>query len=588
VHDSLPDRVPDSSLPRLASPDLAQVVMAAGLAVAVTDLRGQVQEANEAFAELLHSRRDALLGRKVAEILTAGGDVSIDLDRVVADLSAGAATVVEDILVRREDTTSLRAQVVCSLAPAGADDTPVVLLHLFDTEQQSRRHDGGHDPLTHLRTRSAVLADLGARLQGGAGLLGVLTCDIDRFRMVNESLGHAVGDQVLVTLARRLIAGVRAGDTAARLGDDEFVVVLAGLTDTDEAVDVARRLTRSLAAPLEVATDDGAQEIRCAVSTGLAVVDLESPCPVHHALDAATLLRDANTALDAAKASGGARCRVFTDAMRERAVRRLSVENDLRRALDRGELRVHYQPVVHLADGRRTGFEALVRWAHPTRGLLLPGQFLDVAQDTGLLTAVDAVVLEEALDFLARHPDVRVAVNTSATRLDGTFASSVARGLRRRGLRPDRLAVELLETSLVAGDAVTERELRELADLGVAVLLDDFGTGYSALSYLRRLPVTGLKLDRSFVVDLPQDPGSDRISEAVARLASSFGLDSICEGVETAAQAQHVAAQGWESAQGFYFGVPAPEDRWFPRPEEDPDATHGAPVGISTIVSIPA
>jgi diguanylate cyclase (GGDEF)-like protein len=579
-----------------SSTDLARVVMTAALAVAVTDLRGQVVEANDAFAALLHTRREDLIGRKVGEVLSAGGAGALDLDRVVVDLVAGVPAVVDDLLVRRPDGTLLRAQAMCSLAGHPTREPThepgqVVLLQLFDADQRSRRrHAGDHDPLTHLRSRAAVLGDLSARLRARTGLLGVLTCDIDRFRVVNESLGHAVGDQVLVTVAERLMAGVRTGDTVARLGDDEFVVVLAGLTDAEEAVDVARRLTRSLAAPLEVRTDDGFEEIRCAASTGLTVVDLGDPCPAaHQGLDAATLLRDANTALDAAKASGGERCRVFTDAMRERAVRRLSVENDLRRALDRGELRVHYQPVVDLTDGRRTGFEALVRWAHPTRGLLLPGQFLDVAQDCGLLTAIDAVVLEEALDFLTRHPGVRVAVNTSATRLDGTFATAVAHGLRRRGLRPDRLSVELLETSLVSGDAVTERELRDLADLGVGVLLDDFGTGYSALSYLRRLPVTGLKLDRSFVVDLPEDAGSDRISAAVARLAVSFGLSSICEGVETAAQARHVAAQGWDSAQGFHFGVPAPEDRWFPRAEaRKGESRNGAPTGISTITTISA
>ncbi|WP_432544340.1 putative bifunctional diguanylate cyclase/phosphodiesterase [Kineococcus sp. SYSU DK002] len=558
-------------------PALAGAVASSAVALAVTDLRGQVLEANDAFARLLHLPPDRLTGAKVGDLLAAGPgqeDV-LDLDRVVEELLGGTPVVVTDLLARRPDGSALRGQALCSLGhgTGDADPGPVLLLQVVDADSTGRRRPADHDALTRLRSRHAVVADLTTRLRERSGLLGVIACDLDRFRVVNESLGHAAGDELLVGVARRLLAGVRGGDVVARLGDDEFVVVLTGLTDVAEAVDVAHRLTRHLGAPFEVDGPQRRREIRCAVSTGLVVVDLDAAdrsCPAAGGrtpppLDAATLLRDANTALDAAKAAGGGCCRVFTGAMRERAVHRLTVENDLRRALERGELRVHYQPVVDLRDGHRSGFEALVRWAHPQRGLLLPGQFLDVAEECGLLPAVDAVVLEQALGFLARHPGVRVAVNTSARRLDGTFAADLAHGLRRRGLAPARLAVELLETSLASGDPVVERELLDLADLGVEVLLDDFGTGYSALSYLRRLPVTGLKLDASFVADLPEDDSSDRIAAAVVGLAGSFGLSSICEGVETAAQAEHLAAQGWQSAQGFHFGVPAPEERWFPR-----------------------
>ena len=546
--------------------DLAQVVLSAAVGMAVTDLHGELLQVNHAFAELLRARPDDLVGRKVTEVLSSV-EAAHDVDGTVEELLAGTPSVTSDVLVRRVDGSALRGQTMSSLATT-ATGTAVVLLQLWDADSRGRRRTAGdQDPLTHLRSRPAVLAALGARLRARSGLVGVLTCDLDRFRVVNESLGHAVGDVVLVGVARRLTAGVRGGDVVARLGDDEFAVVLGGLTDAAEAVDVARRLTRTLGEPLEVEGAEGVQEIRCAVSTGLVVVDLGAPpCPsLAPPLDAASLLRDANTALDSAKAAGGGCCRVFTDAMRARAIRRLTVENDLRRALERDELRVHYQPVVRLADGRRTGFEALVRWQHPDRGLLLPEEFLDVAEECGLVTAIDAVVLEQALDFLVRHPEGRVAVNTSARRLDGTFATAVARGLHRRGLPPSRLAVELLETSLVSGDATTEAELDDLAELGVQVLLDDFGTGYSALSYLRRLPVAGLKLDRSFVSDLPDDVTSDRIAAAVVGLAGSFGLSSTCEGVETAAQAEHLTAQGWGFAQGFHFGVPRPEEHWFPR-----------------------
>lgn len=551
--------------------DVARAVLTATTGVAVCDLHGLVLEAGDALGA--HLALDPR-GRKLGELLSTPGSVEepLPVDRLVEDLLAGAEHVLTGALVHRPDGQVQHCTVLMTLGDAGAGGH-VLLVHVMSSGSGpwGTRPGPGRDALTGLRDRAGAVADLAARLDagrsGGSARLGVIACDLDRFRVVNDSLGIEVGDQVLTTAAERLALGVRGGDLLARVGDDEFLVVLAGLTDEAEAVDVAHRITRSLAAPVRVAGPDGPQEVRCSASTGLVVVDLPGDASAGSGggvVDAGTVLRDAHTALDAAKAAGGSSCRVFTDALRERADRRLTVENDLRRALEDGELRVHYQPVVDLRDGHRTGFEALVRWAHPRRGLLLPEQFLDVAEDAGLVGLVDGLVLEESLGFLTRHPTARVAVNTSARCLDGTFAPTVARDLDRRGLAPDRLTVELLEGSLVPGDPVTEAELRDLAALGVGVLIDDFGTGYSTLSYLRRLPVTGLKLDRSFVADLPQDPGSDRIAAAVARLADDFGLTSTCEGVETADQARHLAAQGWQSAQGFHFGVPGPEERWFP------------------------
>ncbi|MEZ0493240.1 putative bifunctional diguanylate cyclase/phosphodiesterase [Kineococcus sp. TBRC 1896] len=547
----------------------------------VCDLHGLVLDAGGAGATGSLDRPAAdVVGRKLGELLSAPhpGLEPLPVDRCVEELLAGAGHVLTGTLLHRPDGAVVPRTALLTLG-AAPDGAQVVLVHLLPPVSPATSPDlrtgspgpgpgPGHDALTGLRDRAGAVADLGARLRAGSGLVGVITCDLDRFGVLNDSLGPGVGDRVLATVAARLARDVRGGDLLARLGDDEFLVVLAGLVDETEAVDVAHRLTRSLGAPFLLDAPGGPQEVRCTASAGLVVVDLTAGTRTGGCSgggpDAATVLRDATTALAAAKAAGGGRCRVFADALHERAVRRLTVENDLRRAVDEGELRVHYQPVVGLRDGLRTGFEALVRWAHPRRGLLLPEQFLDVAEECGLVGAVDGLVLEEALGFLTRHPCARVAVNTSARRLDGTFAATVAAELRRRGLTPDRLTVELLEGSLALGDPVTQAELRDLAALGVEVLIDDFGTGYSALSYLRRLPVTGLKLDRSFVTGLPQDTGSDRIAAAVATLAGDLGLTTTCEGVETAAQARHLAAQGWQSAQGFHFGVPAPEERWFP------------------------
>ncbi|WP_432509555.1 EAL domain-containing protein, partial [Kineococcus esterisolvens] len=342
----------------------------------------------------------------------------------------------------------------------------------------------------------------------------------------------------------------RAGDVIAGVVD--------GLSGSAEAaaVETAHRLAGAVRAPVRA----GGQEVRCGAGVGVAVAGRGGG----RAPDALTVLQEAGTALAAAKASGPGAVRLFRPGMREQALGRLRAENDLRRALERGELEVHYQPVVRLADGERVAFEALVRWRHPRRGLLLPEEFLPVAGECGLDVTVDAFVLEVVLDLLQRRPAARVAVNTCARRFDGTFAREVVDGLRRRGVDPGRLVVELLEHSLLAGDTTTTRELAQLAAAGVRVAIDDFGTGYSALSYLHRLPVTSLKLDRSFVTGLPGDADADRIAAAVVGLARGFGLATVAEGVEDAAQAAHLRAQGWESAQGWFFGAAAPEEHWFP------------------------
>jgi len=531
---------------------------AAGIGMAIVHLDGTVVDVNPAYCDLVRINPGDIVGRRVHDLVTSPDGV-FPWAQAVAALEGAGGQFSVDCPVQRPDGTVFWAR--ASLATVTwEDDVEVVIAQLADIDEQHRHrielaHRADHDDLTGLRNRAAVLAEITDRLTRHHGLLGVLFCDLDRFKDVNDSYGHGIGDEVLRAVADRLRATVRGVDVVGRLGGDEFVVLLS---DVEGAVQVERTAERVRTA-LGDAVLVGGQPVACGVSVGVAVVDLAEP----HTLTASDVLRDADTAMYDAKGAGRGRVSVFSPDMRDRSVRRLNIENDLRQALHEQQFVLHYQPIVRLEDGVRKGFEALVRWNHPDRGLLLPWEFLDVAAECGLASAIDDLVLEEALAFLARHPGVTVSINTSPRRLDGGFAARVADGLRRYGVEGRRLFIELLETSLIEANVHTSTELAELAALGCPVLIDDFGTGYSALSYLRRLPVAGLKLDRSFVTDLPQDIDADRIAAAVAGLAGSFGLMAVAEGVETAEAAQHLLDTGWAYAQGWHFGRPAPEEHWF-------------------------
>ncbi|WP_432571995.1 putative bifunctional diguanylate cyclase/phosphodiesterase [Kineococcus sp. SYSU DK005] len=580
--------------PRGAGALARRVFASLSAAVVVADARGVVLDVNDAFEELVRASHQPLPGRAVQDLLlTAGGPLAVE--ELVRHLGTAGGGLACEVLVRRLDGTTCPGRATAALARLDGRD--VVVLQVLGGD--GRRPAGGHphradlsdrtdradradpvdrDPLTGLRTRAALLEELDRRLAVPGPPLALLVCDLDRFRVLNTDLGHEPADEVLVTTARRLLALARGGDLVARLGGDEFAVVVEEPGGPDRhdghdrpdrpacpdgpppgaALEAARRLAAALREPMRV----GVHEVACAAGVGVALAERRGDRDP----DARALLRDAGTALREAKSTGPGAVRLFRPAMRERVLGRRRLEDELRRALRQDELEVHYQPVVRLADGTRTGFEALVRWSHPERGLLLPELFLPVAHEAGLATAVDAFVLERALDLLQRRPGVHVAVNTCADRFDGTFADEVAAGLRRRGVAPSRLVVELLEHSLLPGDATTARELQRLAETGVGLAVDDFGTGYSALAHLQNLPVTALKLDRAFVTGLPGDVASDRIAAAVAGLARGLGLVPVAEGVETVAQAVRLRAQGWELAQGWFYGAPAPERHWYPGP----------------------
>lgn len=416
-------------------------------------------------------------------------------------------------------------------------------------------HLARHDPLTGLPNRAALLDDLGramARADRRGGAVAVLFIDLDGFKVVNDSLGHTVGDLVLVAAADRVRGVLRAGDVLARLGGDEFTVMLEDLADLAEPIALAERLVHALRDPLDIAD----RRHVVTASIGIAVTKPGDR-------DAVELLRQADLAMYRAKELGKARVEVFDQGLARRARRRLDVDAELRVAIEEGQLELYYQPEIDIALDRVVGMEALVRWRHPVRGLLLPGEFIDVAEESEIILGLGRFVLDRACAtaadwvqrFGASAPEM--SVNVSVRQLhDAGFLDDVGRVLDRYRLEPTRLRLELTESMLV--DAVVPRVLDDLKHMGVHLAVDDFGTGYSSLSYLDRLPVDVVKIDRAFL--LPVLTADDRapVVEAALALGRSLGLAVVAEGVETPAHVALLLRLGCYRAQGFFFGRPEP------------------------------
>ncbi len=410
-----------------------------------------------------------------------------------------------------------------------------------------------HDRLTGLANRSLLEDRLKlavSMIARHARTLGVLFIDIDRFKVINDSLGHQAGDQVLVVVANRLRCAVRPGDTVARFGGDEFVVLCEELSSPGEALHLAHRVQEAVSQPLLA---DGA-ELVLSVSTGIA---LTSDATAQHG----ALLRDADSAMYHAKRGGRARSVVFVDEMRDEARGRLETETQLRRGIAEGQLRVLYQPVVNVASGALVGVEALVRWQHPERGLLPPAEFVPIAEETGLVVPLGEWVLEETcrqlVEWQTRHPTLTASVNLSGVQItEPEVITRVAAVIARTGVPATSLALEITETILMRDAEETLSVLRALTDLGVQLHVDDFGTGYSSLNYLKRFPVDALKIDRSFVDGLATDPEDQAIVRAILALARSLGLTTVAEGVETQEQLAALRLLGCDTAQGYLFSTP--------------------------------
>ncbi len=467
-------------------------------------------------------------------VLTAEPDDA----RAVQAVRAGA----QDVLVKSELSPARLGR--CLRLAVERKRTEVQLAHL-----------ALHDPLTGLPNRALFLDRLSVALDRSRrtnGRVAVLFVDVDEFKDVNDSLGHAAGDRVLTVLADRLRGMLRPMDTVARFGGDEFTLLFEDLDNEREVVLIAERITR--AAKLPVSLDDG--EAVVTVSIGIATVTDPTMPPE-------MVIREADTAMYRAKDLGRSRYELFDESSRQRTMQRLELEAALSHALERSELRVFYQPKIELETPRRlTGFEALIRWEHPELGMIPPAEFLPLAEETGLVLRIGEFVLADALRHLAiwrqQNAELTVSVNLSPRQLaDAGLASLLAAAIHSADVDPAALCLEVSDESVTHNPETSITALRALKATGVKISLDDYGTGSTSLASLRQMPVDELKIHESFVTDLGSGEGASVVA-AVVRLAHALGMHVVAEGVETDAQLDELRAIGCDGAQGFLFGAPVP------------------------------
>jgi len=421
--------------------------------------------------------------------------------------------------------------------------------------EEQLRHDASHDKLTGLPNRAYFMRRTEETLQdlSSGHPCALLFIDFDRFKLINDSLGHLAGDQFLVAAARRLASAVRPGDVVARLGGDEFAILLPGVKSLAVATDVADRVQGVLQKAYEL----GGRRLFVTASVGIAMGDSSYS-------RAEDLLRDADVAMYRAKEQGCARRELFDAGMRESALEQLQMETDLRFAVERNQLVLHYQPLVELESGRTIAFEALLRWNHPVRGMIYPGDFIPMAEETGIILEIGTWVVEaacrQARQWREQYGETApISVNISSRQLiQPEFAEWVGLALEAAGLTGESLKFEITETVLMDNSEGVFRMLESLRSRGISICLDDFGTGFSSLSYLQRFPIDQLKIDRSFIGRIGSGGTNGAILKAIVDLAHTLGMEAVAEGVETPEQAEELRRLGCLLGQGHYFSPPLP------------------------------
>ncbi len=539
----------------------------AAVGIGIAALDGTILEVNETLTRMFGGLESQVKGRKVTD--WGHPEDSAQVWRMYEELVRGERDHYRsEKAFYRGDGTVLWTNLTVSLL-RDAEGRPQYQLALMEDTTERRlltlrlRYEATHDALTGLPNRTLFFERLEKALAAGENArFGLCYLDLDGFKAVNDSLGHSAGDRLLVEVADRLQACATApGEMVARLGGDEFVALTTGATTRRDVDDLAARILSALATPIHL---EG-REITVRGSIGI----VEGPAGERGPAD---VLRSADITMYRAKSAGGNRFEFADREADERAITRHGLTNALPAALERGEFFIEYQPLVHLGDGSVHGAEALVRWSHPQHGVLGPDRFIPLAEHTGLIVPLGRWVLEESVAqarvWQERHADggpLRINVNLSPTQLHhpGLVADTVE-VLERAGLSPGALCLEVTESALIGADEGLLKPLRQLADMGVDIALDDFGTGYSNLANLRRLPVSVLKLDRSFTQSMqraPADPVDLKIVEGIVSLAHSLELAVTVEGVETGAQADQLRELGCDTAQGWYYARPGAPDR---------------------------
>jgi diguanylate cyclase (GGDEF)-like protein/PAS domain S-box-containing protein len=514
--------------------------------------------ANPAAADLFGAQNvETLLGRAVADFVHADQRGNFRArekhlrENQQSDLKA-------EKFVRLDGQARDVEVVMASVTYGGKPATQILTRDITERRRVEEQllHDAFHDSLTRLPNRALFIDHLKLAInhcrRRKGYLFAVLFIDLDRFKVINDGLGHMVGDEFLIATARRLESCLRDGDTIARLGGDEFTILLDGIKDYSDAQRVAERVQEVLAQPFALA----GRELFITASVGIKYSGDGDEQPED-------LLRDADTAMYCAKSLGKAQYQVFDTQMHTHALTLLQVESDLRRAVEREEFHVNYQPIVSLQSGRISGFEALVRWHHPERGLIMPSEFIPVAEETGFILQIDRCVLRQAClqmrrwqETLPGTREMKISVNLSCKHfMQPTIFEQVMGILQETGLAPRCLKLEITESVMMERGDYAMSVLEQLSRAGIELSLDDFGTGYSSLSYIHRFPVSTLKIDQSFIKRIGGEQNGE-IVRAVVALARNLGMVVVAEGIETVMQLDQLRALNCEQGQGYYFSRP--------------------------------
>ncbi len=523
------------------------------IGIAILDEVGHYREVNRAFADILGLAPEDVVSRNFAEFTHPA-----DLPRDIELLSQLARKEFPYYQVQKRYLTSTGDVAWVRITVTRIEDAVRTPSHHFIAQiedvtevrnaREALEQRALYDTLTGLANRALLMDRLDAALASHAKrdtTVALIFLDIDDFKMVNDSLGHEAGDHLLAVVAQRIQGAIRRGDTVARLGGDEFVVLLENVGGLADAESLATVITRAAQAPVSISQ----HEVVPTLSAGLVVAEPGSTPE--------GLLRDADTAMYSAKQSGHATLKIYDTTLRESAVTKLEIEEDLRKALREGELRVTYQPVVDLKSREVVGYEALIRWNHPRRGELLPSEFIAIAEQAKLVVPIGSLVAHEACAFLARHPAFtgRLYVNASPRQLGtAALARILSSAIADAGVAPERVSVEITEAGMIRTSRAAASDLDSIHELGLGIVLDDFGSGMGSLAAMLDRPVTGIKLADRYTHLLGDGGTGDKMSRGIALLANDLGIEAGIKGIETEEQVAIAVAHGWHIGQGYLLG----------------------------------